>query len=177
LIDTTDSPELVRFGDLTIDHFRRHPVWIQCHGTDSHEPWHDDVDEDAFRPWRGTLPADPSEGMLLVAATLTLNDGTTLDGFITPAFLKDQDRPDVLGTVQPQMFLPSGKLAGFWEGMFARPAAERAALYTDLSRPPERVFPIRFEAYPGLATGVVTGRIDGFYWQPKLRGTPSISRT
>jgi hypothetical protein len=173
----TDTPELVQFGNLTIDHFQRHPVWIQCHGTDSDEPWYDDVDEEAFRPWRGALPADPSEETLLVAATLTLNDGTTLDGFITPAFLKDQDRPDVLGTIQPQMFLPSGELASFWEGMFARPAADRAALYTHLSRPPERVFPIRFEAHSGLATGVVAGQIDGFYWQPKLRGTPNISRT
>jgi hypothetical protein len=66
--------------------------FAECHGTDSDEPWHDDVDEETFRPWRGALPADPSEGMLLVVATLTLNDGTTLDGFITPAFLKDQDR-------------------------------------------------------------------------------------
>jgi hypothetical protein len=80
------KPELKQFGDLTAADFERHPVWIGCHTADYEEPWYEQTDEETFRPRTGDLPADPSEGMLLVRATIQLRDGTTLPGFVTPAF-------------------------------------------------------------------------------------------
>jgi hypothetical protein len=158
----TKRPQLVQFGDLTPTHFATHPVWIQCHVVDYDQPWHDETDEETFRPWTGSLPVDPEEGMLLVAAELTLADGTTLEGFVTPALPDASDEPELLGTVQPQLFLPSGRRESFWDGMFPRSADARARLYAGLARAAEGVFPIRFAAKPGLTTGLAVGTIAGF---------------
>ena len=75
------KPELKQFGDLTRKDFERCPVWIGCHTADYDEPWYDDTDEETFRPWTGALPADASQGMLLVRATFepkTKNSKRTL---------------------------------------------------------------------------------------------------
>jgi hypothetical protein len=106
-----DVPELKQCGDLTLDDFRKHPVWIGCHGADYDEPWYDDTDEATFRPRTGDLPADPSEGMLLVRATAVLADGSQLAGVITPAF----DEGD-MGTLQPLVFV-NGQPFSFWGGI------------------------------------------------------------
>jgi hypothetical protein len=159
-------PELVQFADLTPAHFQRCPVWIQCHTTDYDEEWHDETDEETFRPRLGVLPGDPSEGMLLVAATLRLADGTALPGFLTPAFPEERDPVAAMGTIQPQLFLPSGRRESFWDGMFPRSDDARRAFYAELGRTPEQVFPISFLASTDLASGLVSGCIDGFYAQP-----------
>ena len=41
--------------------------------------------------------------------------------------------------------------------------AERRQLYAELGKAPDAVFPLRFRAEPGLATGAVSGRVEGFY--------------
>lgn len=46
--------------------------------------------------------------------------------------------------------------------MVGVPLQERQAFYAALGKPPEAVFPLRF-AVAGLATGVVTGEVMGFY--------------
>lgn len=153
-------PELVQFADLTTAHFDRHPVWINCHVADYDEPWYDETDEETFRPWTGPLPTDASEGMLLARATFTLADGSTLDGFLTPAVPGDPTR--LLGLMQPNPFLPGGGLGAFWEGGFARDAAEHAKLYSAVGKTAAQVFPLRFAARPGLVTGIVDGRLEGF---------------
>jgi hypothetical protein len=117
------TPELKQFADLVSADFDRHPVWIGCHTTDHDEPWYDDTDEETFRPWTGPLPIDPSEGMLLVRATIELSDGTQFPGFVTPAL----DEGD-LGT-QPQMFV-GGRRFGFWGGIVGVPLRERRAFLT-----------------------------------------------
>jgi hypothetical protein len=169
-------PQLVQFGDLTPAHFAAHPAWIQCHVVDYDEPWHDETDEETFRPWTGPLPAGPEEGILLVAADLTLADGTSLKGFLTPAFPDAGDDPVLLGTIQPQIFLPSGRRESFWDGMFARSAADRARLYAELGRTAERVFPIRFRAKAGLTTGLASGEIAGFYAHDQPSDRPKVVR-
>src|SRR5947209_8211431 len=102
---------LKQFGDLTADDFVRHPVWIACHGVDSGEPWYDETDEETFRPWTERPPAGPEQGMLLVRAALTLQDGRMFAGFLTP---QHEGKPLDLGVVQPQLFLPSGKRCDSW---------------------------------------------------------------
>jgi hypothetical protein len=80
------TPELKQFGDLVEADFVQHPVWIGCHTADYDEPWYDETDEETFRPWIGSGSPGPSEGMLLVRATIELSDGTAFPGFVTPAF-------------------------------------------------------------------------------------------
>lgn len=87
------KPDLKQFGDLTPEDFDSHGVWIGCHSADYDEPWYEDTDEETFRPWTGDLPADASEGMLLVKAMLELRDGSQHSGFLTPA-----PNPGDLGT-------------------------------------------------------------------------------
>jgi hypothetical protein len=165
LLGRGPTPRLKQFGDLTPGDFGVHPVWIQCHTADYDEPWYDQTDEETFRPWTGVLPAGPEEGMLLVRAKLTLADGRSFDGFCAP---QHEDEPLHLGTIQPQLFLPSAERCDFWDGMFKRTDEDRLRVYQGLGESnPAKVFPIRFAADPGLATGHVAGSIPGFCWMPK----------
>ena len=150
-------PELKQFGDLGPADLARHPVWIACHTADYDEPWYDETDEETFRPREGPLPADPSEGMLLVRATATLNDGTQLPGLLTPGFEGDD-----LGILQPQVFV-GGRMFGFWGGMFAAAAEMRQAFYKAIGKAPEAVFPIDIAADPAECGGVARARVEGFY--------------
>jgi len=171
----TTRPELVQFGDLSADHFARHPVWIGVHGVDDEKPWYDDTDEETFRPWDGQLPADPDVGMLLVRAEMTLPDASALAGFVTP----DPGTPGQAGhpgTVQPHLFAPDGTLQGFWTGTLRSTAEQRARVYASLGRDPAAVFPIRFRADAALVRGGVEGRIDGFLSSEELGGTPVVDR-
>jgi hypothetical protein len=156
------KPELKQFGDLSPADFERHPVWIACHTEDFAEPWFDETDEETFRPWTGTLPVSPSDGMLLVRATFELLGGSHHDGFLTPALEGE------IGTLHPHLFVGDQSF-GFWDGMFSIRADRRSAFYKALGKGPEAIFPIRFSTDPNLATGVVTGRVDGFY-----RGTRNV---
>jgi hypothetical protein len=151
------KPELKQFGDLSPADFERHPVWIACHGTDDGEPWYEATDEETFRPWAGALPVSPAEGMLLVRAILELRDGTCHPGFVTPAFAAGD-----LGAQQPQIFV-GGRRFAFWGGMRGIADEERRQLYAALGKAPGSVFPLQFRAEPGLATGAVSGQVDGFY--------------
>jgi hypothetical protein len=150
---------LKQFRDLTAVDFSKHPVWIAIHGSDEDEPWYDECDEETFKPWAGALPVTPDEGMLLVRAVLTFADGTTAPGFITPQH--DGEFLD-LGIIQPQVFSSAGR-HGFWDGMFQRSDEERTAFYTSFNKTESQVFPITFAAAPGLASGQVAGKIEGFY--------------
>jgi len=151
------TPDLKQFGDLTPEDFERHPVWIGCHTVDYDEPWYENTDEQTFRPWSGKLPAGPSEGMLLVKATLELRDGTRHSGFVTPS-----SKAGDLATQQPQIFGGARRFA-FWGGIFGVQQEERQALYAALGKSPDQVFPLRFSVGPNLATDVTTGQVEGFY--------------
>ena len=157
----SQKPLLKQFGDLTAADFAAHPIWISVYSADYDEPWYEDSDEETFRPWTGDLPIGPEEGMSLVRATLTLADGRSFTGFLTPGF---DDEPIDIAMVQPYLFLPSGPLYGFWDGMFKRAEEDRQTLYTEFGNDPNAIFPIHFAAAPELATGHTSGKIAGFYW-------------
>jgi hypothetical protein len=148
-------PTLVQFGALTPAHFAQHPVWVACHGVDAEQPWYDETDEETFRPWDGELPVS-AEAMHLVRCTFRLNDGSEFNGFATPAVQSDD-----LGTMQPLLFDESGRHHAFWLGMFPLEAAidtfRRA-----IARPSSQVFPVRFEALPGLTSAACAGIVKGF---------------
>ncbi|MEY2428803.1 MAG: hypothetical protein QOJ40_1688 [Verrucomicrobiota bacterium] len=150
-------PELKQFGDLSPADFDRHPVWVSCHGTDEGQPWYEETDEETFRPWTGALPVGQANGMFLVRATFELRNGSRYSGFITPGFHETD-----LGVLQPHVFVGE-RCFRFWGGMLGIPAEERQAFYSALEQIPDAVFPLRFDADSGLATGAVAGQIKGFY--------------
>ena len=151
-----NRPVLKQFADLTAADFEASPVWVACSSVDYDEPWYDDTDEETFRPRVGPLPADPSEGMLLVPAIGTLADGTRLPGFLTPAF-----EPDDLGTMQPQLFVGDRRY-GFWGGRLGVPEAEQTEFLNSLGTTRDQVFPIVFEVPAGLSNGVVHATVTGW---------------
>src|SRR5208282_3103603 len=97
----------------------------------------EETDEETFRPWNGSLPVDPGEAMYLVRASLTLADARVYQGFLTPQI---EAEPRNLGTMQPCLFLPSGKLCGFWDGMFKRSDEDRQEVYAELGSDAQRIF-------------------------------------
>jgi hypothetical protein len=157
--DDTNRPLLKQFGDLTLSDFSQHPVWVNVHVIDYEEDWYNETDEETFRPWDGNLPADPSETMFLVKARLTLADGSEYDGFITPQ--QESGEPD-LGTIQPCLFTKSGEIVWFWFGNFQPSQKDINGIYEKLSKNANQVFPIKFKAQDGIATGIVKGIIPGF---------------
>ena len=157
-----DKPALKQFGELTLNDFERHPVWVSCHVIDNDEPWYEETDEETFRPWIGSLPVDPAETMFLVRAEFQTANGRRLEGFLTPG--EDEN----LGQIQPQVFIGSRRF-GFWGGMRGVPAAERVSFYEALEARSEDVFPISFSASSGLASGVITGSLGGFYRRPDFK--------
>ena len=151
------KPEMKQFGDLTREDFNRYPVWIACHSVDYEEPWYDDTDEETFRPWDGPLPADASQAILLVRATIELRDGSRHWGFITPAV-----SPGDLGTQQPHIWV-GDRCFGIWGGMVGVPVEERQAFYAAIGRVPDAIFPLRYAIDPKLAIGESSGQAYGFY--------------
>jgi hypothetical protein len=163
---------LRQFGELTAEDLQRHPVWINCHVADYDEPWYEETDEETFRPFTGKLPASPEEGMLLVRARAVLNDGTTFPAMATPAFPEEgEDGGRILGTQQPSVFTAGGRVM-FWYGGFEPPQESVETAYRALGGNATTVFPLRFEAEPGLTSGNASGVVRGFYW---LRNFQDVS--
>jgi hypothetical protein len=156
-------PQLVQFPGLRPSHFASHPVWVQCHGLDDGEKWYDDTDEETFRPWTGPLPVDPAATLFLVQATLTFHDGTREPGFVTP---QAAGEPEDMGRMQPSLWLPNGKLEGFWSGTIGRPPTERRKFYAAFGKKADQVFPASCATRPGLTRGRSSISIAGFYYSP-----------
>jgi hypothetical protein len=150
------KPVLRQFGELRPDDFERHPVWIGCHTADHDEEWYEETDEETFRPHVEPLPADPRDGMLLVRATATLNDGSELQGFLTP----EVEKAD-LGAMQPHVFV-SGLMFGFWTGMASVSDDMRNDFYGASGKDSAQVFPLVVRAEPGVATGVTEVQVRDF---------------
>jgi hypothetical protein len=151
-------PELKQFADLRTEDFGHYPVWSGVHTLDYDEDWYDDedVDEETFRPYGGPLPVSPVDGIFLIAATAQLADGSTVPGFITPA---EQDEQ---GTLQPHITASDSPPAGFWGGAVGISDAHRERTQDLLGKTETAIFPIRFDALTGLATGVTNAIVTGW---------------
>jgi hypothetical protein len=60
------------------------------------------------------------------------------------------------------MFIGTQRFS-FWGGMVGIGAEDQQALCSALGKAGDEIFPLRFTADPGLATGIVSGQVDGFY--------------
>lgn len=158
-VTTEDAwPALKQFEDLTEDDFAQYPVWINCHVEDYEQPWYGQTNEATFRPWAGALPISPSQGMFAVRSTAHFRDGSIYPAVLTPAF-EESD----LGAMQPYVFIGK-KQWGFWGGRPGISVGWRQRFYEASKKEPEEIFPIRVSAEAGLADGVTTCQVDGFYW-------------
>ena len=164
------KPILKQFGDLTPKDFEKYPVWVQYHIIDYDEKWYDQTNEETFRPWIGELPVSPDFAMYLILADLKLNDGETFSGFITLATESENNEPNNLGLIQPQIFTKTGKRIGFWTGMFPKDRAEIDDFYKSMNRNPDQIFPISFKAHDTLTLGKSSGIINGFLTIGKDKG-------
>jgi hypothetical protein len=158
-----NSPLLKQFGALKLVDFEKYPVWVSCHVIDYDEPWYDGTDEETFRPWTGDTPIDPDRTIFLVKTTFVLADGTVLNGFITPVGDINEDATKLLGTIQPCIFSPSGKLIHFWFGGIPFSEKDIKNMNYLLGKGSKDIFPIQFKAESGLAKGIISGTIVGFY--------------
>jgi hypothetical protein len=165
-VGLTQTPLLKQVYDLTPDDFARYPVWVQCHLVDYDESWYEETDEATFRPWTSTEPFDPQEAIILIRATMTLANGSTLNGFLTP---QSTEEPLNLGRMQPVAFSVSGEQLTFWDGAFKRSEEERVRFYAALGVGPREVFPIFFSADPVLSIGRVAGTIPGLCYLKEFK--------
>ena len=155
-------PLLKQFSDLKPEDFKEHPIWVGVHTLDYDEEWYDDTDEETIRPWLGDRPVGADE-TFLVSARFVFTDGSEFEGFVTPAGSYEGLRS--MGSLQPNVFAPSGQRFGFWHGMFRRSESE-GHFYQSFGKSSEQVFPIRFQSLPGLTSSVASGEVPGFMTIP-----------
>ena len=116
-------------------------------------------DEATVRPWAGSQPLDPAEGMFVVHAHFVLADGTSMVGYLTPPVQGDTS----LGTIQPILLTEQGQVP-FWCGAIAPSAEDVRSAYEKLGRDASKVFPCRYSSSVKLLGGPVTGEVSGFMY-------------
>jgi hypothetical protein len=140
--------------DLTVADLEQHGVWEFALDEEGEEG----QDEATVRPYKVRGPLDPSEGMFIVRARLSLADGTQLKGYMTPPVQGDSS----LGTLQPAVVVDGGQVS-FWCGMLEPEPGHIAASYARLGKSAaSQVFPLRFESDVALVGGPITGELPGF---------------
>lgn len=171
-------PELKQIWDLTASDFERNPVWVGVHTFDVGKSWHQTSNEATYRPWDEELPAKSEKGFILVRAELELRSGGVYPGFFK-AVSETWDVPPrpglasisaryggreiaLVGVQQPRMFL-DGQQFSFWGGRSGVSSEKRPRFYEILGLTAASIFPIHFRAGKGLATGITSGEVKGFY--------------
>ena len=139
--------------ELTPKDLGDYPIWEFALDEEGEEG----QDEATVRPWDGTMPLDPSDGMFVVKASLVLADGTRHLGYLTPPVQGD----DSIDTVQPVIVTDQWQLM-FWHGVMAPTRESIQQAYALLGRKAEQVFPVRYSSEVSLVGGPVSGLISGF---------------
>jgi hypothetical protein len=140
--------------DLTVADLEQHGVWEFALDEEGEEG----QDEATVRPYELHGALDPSEGMFIVRARLTLADGTRIKGYVTPPVQGDSS----LGTLQPAVVAGGGQVS-FWCGMLEPEPQHLTASYARLGKSSaSQVFPLRFESDVPLVGGPITGELPGF---------------
>jgi hypothetical protein len=114
-------------------------------------------DEATVRPWEGTEPLDPADGMFVIRAAFVLADGTEHMGYLTPPARGDAS----IGTIQPIIVTDKGQVV-FWRGVMAPASEAIRSAYGQLGRTAEEVFPCRYVSAVTLKSGPVAGSVNGF---------------
>ena len=161
---TPKLPEFKLFDELTARDFITTPIWIDCHLSDFEQPWYDELDDEAFRPWTGQFPV-PDELACLVSTNFTTSNDILLEGFIEHGFDEraDADFP----SFRPRAFLDEKDRIDFWHGNVYQFGAEQ--LNADMQKLQMRcnaeldaILPVHFSAKAGLLQNEISGSIKGF---------------
>jgi hypothetical protein len=140
--------------ELTLDDLDRYAVWEYALDEEGEEG----QDEATVRPYELHGPLDPSDGMFIVRARLTLADGTQVIGYLTPPVQGDPS----LGTLQPAVVTRAGQVS-FWCGVLTPEPTYIAESYARLGKSAvAQVFPLRFESDVVLIGGSISGELPGF---------------
>jgi hypothetical protein len=139
--------------NLTPKDLLRYPVWIFA----LDEECEAGQDEATVKPWEGSAPFDPGEGLNVVRADFWLADGTHALGYLS-AQVRDFSK---IGYIQPTIVTHRGQV-GFWSGARKPDAARLREDYEILGKDRSQVFPVRYESAVEITTGKVTGMIEGF---------------
>ena len=152
-------PILKQFQDLSAADFAAWPVWVPCRPGDSGQPWYALTDNDTYRPWLYELPIGRDMRLFLAQSTLTLADGTVLDGFITcPAHGANFD----ISTTRPQLFADVGRRFGFWFGNSSPSSAAKSDFYNAMGKSAGAIFPMLNVVSPDISEVDLTITIPGF---------------
>jgi hypothetical protein len=186
------TAELEESFDLSLEDLQRHPVWVRIPFHDKTRPWYA---QSAFVPWSGTLPIDAEKADIRIPAAFVLRDGSEHSGYVravpegwpdivpSPAIIGKKviqaasprvrygDSPLAIAGEQVPCIFVGEQGFRFWCGV-KDPDELRLPFYDALGKQPGDIFPIRFEGVRGLATGIVSGEIDGFYIAVWTRGKP-----
>jgi hypothetical protein len=140
--------------ELTVDDLEQHPVWEFALDEEGEEG----QDEATVRPYEVHDLLDPSDGMFIVRARITLADGTRMMGYLTPPVQGDS----TLGTLQPAVVVGESQVS-FWCGVLEPKPTEIAESYALLGKSSaDQVFPLRFESDVDLVGGAISGELPGF---------------
>lgn len=141
--------------ELTEKDLAEYRVWEFA----SDEEYQNDQDEATVKPIEQQNYIDFNGGIFIVKAIFSLNDGTTLTGYVTP------DKESDIGTMQPTIVTKDGQIV-FWYGMNRPTKEELEESYKQLNRSAKEIFPVTFRSDPGIESVSVEGDINGFAFSP-----------
>ena len=185
-----DRPEMKRESELTASDFVRSPVWVGVHNFDVDQPWYEEADEETVRPWFGKIPFNEGRGTAIIAAQFKLADGSIFAGYCHTVTANWDDPEIAVGETggSQKRALSWSKMHGGNPSsvillqspvMFAENCSfdfqlrigqlrERQIedFFSVLKRKPNDVFPIKFSGQVGIASGIISGTIEGFFSFP-----------
>lgn len=188
-----EKPELKHIGVLTPNDFERHPLWVGVQHYDTHESWYEPSYDQMYRPWLGQPPFQERSrfSFFLVCAIFELADRSAYPGFFNPTSPEwDEPLPprkmrdgnytkplqwsarrggsplSVMALHRPVIFLDG---RGYDFHLRRKPEMRKKQInefYAAIGKPPNDVFPVRFYADPKLYSGIMEGKMEGFYSFP-----------
>jgi len=143
--------------DLTIADLERCSIWE--HAID--EEGEKGQDEATVRPRLDITEANPAEGIFVVKAELTANDGTSYCGY---CYAEEQDSS--LGAIQPHIIAEGGQVS-FWCGIIEPKEDAIRKDYGLLGKTSEKLFPLRFKALVPTKGVRLEGTVPAYLFKTK----------
>lgn len=159
IIAMPKHPILKQFEAFEAADFAAWPVWVPCRPGDLDQPWYGQTDANTYRPWTDELPVGRDMRSFLAQSSLTLADGSVLEGFAAcPAHGANFD----ISTTRPQLFTVMGRRFDFWFGNSSPSTFAKHDFYASIGKTATQVFPILNVVSPKISAVDLTITIPGF---------------
>ena len=157
--------ECIPTDELTLSHFREHPIWLASHIHDYGDPRYENEDEEAMRPWDGEYPAPPTFSGDVLAECETAS-GLKLSGLLTVWNSQEESKAPIM-EYEPRVWLPNGDQIPFWHGAVYQfgdkwLTAAKTNFYAEWSLDRDSAFPLSFTIGPDLLQEPIAITIPGF---------------